>query len=44
MKHEMEEFDFELYKRTSENNMPNGMRFVALSEEEQSEIDEALAL
>ena len=39
-----EEFDMEVYARTSPNNMPRFASFVALSEDEQAQVDEALTL
>ncbi|QSB17008.1 hypothetical protein JQS43_12495 [Natronosporangium hydrolyticum] len=39
-----EEFDMEVYGRTSPNNMPFFASFVELTDDEQAEVDEALAL
>jgi hypothetical protein len=33
-----------VYSRTSENNMPSALGFTPLSEDEQREVDSALAL
>ncbi len=40
----LEEFDYQTYMRTSDNNMPNFVTFVPLSEEEQAEAEQALQL
>jgi hypothetical protein len=38
------EFEYEAYARTSENNMPEFATFVALSQEEQDEVEAALGV
>ncbi|WP_167343575.1 hypothetical protein [Streptomyces albus] len=39
-----EEFDHAVYSRCSNNNMPMFATFVPLSEDEQAEVDDVLAL
>jgi hypothetical protein len=39
-----DEFEHEVYARTSDNNMPHFAMFVPLTEDERAEAEEALAL
>ncbi|MGL5827607.1 MAG: hypothetical protein ACRCYU_22800 [Nocardioides sp.] len=40
----VEEFDVEVYARTSNNNMPKFASFVPLTDDEQAVVNDALAL
>lgn len=40
----LEEFDQEIYARTSDNNMPMPGKYEPLTEDEKKELDQALSL